>query len=62
MRSEGHGFGLDVADIEWFSAQWARDPALRRDTRISPLYAPDLTGLPAAIVITCETRSAARPR
>lgn len=54
MRSEGHGFGLDVADIEWFNAQWVPDPAMRRDPRVSPLYAPDLAGLPAAIVITCE--------
>src|SRR6516164_6134792 len=26
----------------------------RADPRVSPLYTPDLTGLPAAIVITCE--------
>jgi acetyl esterase len=54
MRSEGHGFGLEATDIDWFSAQWVPDPAMRRDPRVSPLYAPDLTGLPAAIVITCE--------
>ncbi len=54
MRSEGHGFGLDIADIEWFNAQWVPDPAMRRDPRVSPLHVPDLTGLPAAIVITCE--------
>src|ERR687888_556163 len=54
MASEGHGFGLDVADIEWFNAQWVPDPAMRRDPRVSPLYEPDLTGLPPAIVITCE--------
>ena len=41
-------------DVEWFSAQWVPDPAMRADPRVSPLYAPDLTGLPAAIVITCE--------
>jgi hypothetical protein len=54
MRTEGHGFGLDSADIEWFSAQWAPGPAMRRDPRVSPLCAPDLTGLPAAIIATCE--------
>jgi acetyl esterase len=27
---------------------------LRRNPRVSPLYAPDLTGLSAAIVVTCE--------
>lgn len=54
MQGKGHGFGLDAADIEWFSAQWAPDPALRSDPRVSPLYTHDLSGLPAAIVITCE--------
>jgi acetyl esterase len=54
MVSEGHGFGLDAADIEWFNAQWVPDPAMRRDPRVSPLYVPDLAGLPPAIVITCE--------
>ena len=54
MQSEGHGFGLEVEDIEWFNAQWVPDPAMRGDPRVSPLYAPDLSDLPAAIVITCE--------
>lgn len=54
MRTEGHGFGLEAADMDWFNAQWVPDPAMRADPRVSPLYAPDLTGLPTAIVITCE--------
>jgi acetyl esterase len=54
MLEKGHGFGLDVADIEWFNAQWVTDPALLKDPRISPLFVPDLSGLPAAIVITAE--------
>jgi acetyl esterase len=54
MRSEGHGFGLEAADIDWFSAQWVPDAAMRHDPRVSPLHAPDLTGLPAAIVVTCQ--------
>jgi acetyl esterase/lipase len=54
MQSQGHGFGLEAADVEWFSAQWVPDPARRTDPRVSPLREPDLAGLPAAIVITCE--------
>jgi acetyl esterase len=54
MREEGHGYGLDVADIEWFNAQWVPDPAMLTDPRVSPLSALDLAGLPAATVITCE--------
>ncbi|HMH91730.1 MAG TPA: alpha/beta hydrolase [Streptosporangiaceae bacterium] len=54
MQEEGHGFGLEAGDVEWFNAQWVPDPALRTDPRVSPLREPDLAGLPAAIVITCE--------
>lgn len=54
MREKGHGYGLDVADIAWFNSQWVPDASMLTDPRVSPLYVPDLGGLPAAIVITCE--------
>jgi acetyl esterase len=54
MQEEGHGYGLEAADVAWFNAQWVPDPALRADPRVSPLRAPDLAGLPEAVVITCE--------
>jgi acetyl esterase len=54
METAGHGYGLEAADIEWFNEQWVPDPALRASPRVSPLRVPDLAGLPAAIVITCE--------
>jgi acetyl esterase len=54
MEEKGHGFGLDVTDIEWFNAQWVPDTAMLPDPRVSPLHEPDLAGLPAAIVVTCE--------
>jgi acetyl esterase len=54
MREKGRGFGLDVADIEWFNSQWVPEPAMLTDPRVSPLFALDLTGLPTAFVITGE--------
>jgi len=54
ISEKGHGFGLDVADIEWFNSQWAPDPSMLTDPAVSPLFVPDLSGLPAAIVVTCE--------
>ncbi len=54
MQEKGHGFGLELADIEWFNSQWVPDPGMLADPRVSPLHEPDLSGLPTAIVITCE--------
>jgi acetyl esterase len=54
MREKGHGFGLDVADIEWFNSQWVPDRSMLTGPAVSPLCVPDLSGLPAAIVVTCE--------
>ena len=54
MHEKRQGFGLDVADVEWFGAQWVPDASMRTDPRVSPLFVPDLSGLPEAIVITCE--------
>jgi acetyl esterase len=54
MRESGHGFGLDVADIAWFNAQWVPDPEMLSDPKVSPLFAADLQGLPAAVIVTCE--------
>lgn len=54
MQSEGHGFVLETADIDWFNSQWVPNREQLSDPRVSPLCVPDLTGLPASIVITCE--------
>lgn len=54
LESEGHGFGLEAADTAWFNSQWVPDPALLADPRVSPLRAPDLSGLPESVVVTCE--------
>lgn len=54
IDEKGHGFGLDVADIEWFNAQWVPDSTMLTDPRVSPIFAPDLAGLPTTIAVTCE--------
>ena len=54
LDSEAHGYGLDREGIEWFYDQYVPEQALRADPRVSPLREPDLSGLPAAVVVTCE--------
>jgi acetyl esterase len=54
MTDKGHGFGLDVEDIEWFNSQWVPDPEMLSNPQVSPLSANDLNGLPAAVIVTCE--------
>lgn len=53
MREFGKGWFLDAASLAWCVEAWVPDPALRADPLVSPLFAPDLSGLPAAIVVTC---------
>lgn len=53
MLTEGHGYGLEVADIEWFNSQWVPDRSRWTDPRVSPLLDPDPVGLPT-VVVTCE--------
>jgi len=54
MTTKGHGFGLDVADIEWFNAQWVPDRSMWTNPNVSPLFCEDLAGLPPTFVVTCE--------
>lgn len=47
------GYGLTAALMRRFFDHYA-DPAVRDDPRIAPLRAPDLSGLPPAVVVTAE--------
>jgi acetyl esterase len=48
----GEGFLLSRADMEWFCSLYLNDPAEIADPRVSPLRAPDLSGLPPALIFT----------
>ncbi len=45
---------LEVAELEWLFDQYVPDPAERSDPRFAPIHAPDLSGMPPAILITAE--------
>ncbi len=48
------GYLLTVDDMLWFGEQYVPKGADRRDPRLSVLHAPDLSGLPPAVVATAE--------
>jgi acetyl esterase/lipase len=49
----GEGYDLDATLMRWFLDLYS-DPSDRTDPRIAPLRSADLTGLPPAVVVTCE--------
>jgi acetyl esterase len=48
----GEGFLLTEASMAWYEDQYVPDRARRTDPRVSPLLAPDLSGLPPAYIAT----------
>ncbi len=50
--AEGHL--LTRRDVDWFQGHYVRDARDRDDPRFAPLNAPDLSGLPDALVIVAE--------
>jgi acetyl esterase/lipase len=51
--ANGEGYVLSTALMRWFWDHYA-DPADRLQPKASPLRAKDLSGLPPALVVTCE--------
>ena len=54
MREKATGWGLDAATVRFFNSQWVPDQARWADPAVSPLHAPDLSGLPGALVVSAE--------
>ena len=54
MREKATGWSLDAATVRFFNSQWVPDQARWSDPAVSPLHAPDLSGLPGALVVSAE--------
>jgi acetyl esterase len=54
MCEKATGWGLDADTLRFFNTQWVPDQARWSDPTVSPLHAPDLTGLPSALIVTAE--------
>lgn len=53
-RAFGHGYGLDSSSMEWFARHYVRAEEDVKDPLVSPYLAPDLSGLPPALIVTAE--------
>ncbi len=54
MSERAHGWGLDAHAIRFFNSQWVPDASRWADPDVSPLFAPELLGLPKALIVTAE--------
>jgi len=53
-EQNAEGYGLTRDTMKWFWSHYLRDPSEGTHPHASPLRAPDLSGLPPALVITAE--------
>lgn len=53
-RELGTGYGFTREKSLWYFGQYLPTGSNRRDPRISPLFEPDLSGLPPTLVISAE--------
>ena len=54
IERDGEDALLSRRSMKWFWDQYIPDPAVRTNPEASPLRAPDLSDLPAAVVVTAE--------
>lgn len=52
MEELGEGHVLTKTQLEWARSNYLQGRPLEKDPYVSPLFAPDLSGLPPAVVIT----------
>jgi acetyl esterase len=53
-RAKASGWGITTDVIAWGIEFWVPDAAQRADPFVSPLFEPDLGGLPTALIVTAE--------
>jgi acetyl esterase len=53
-EENAEGYGLTRDTMKWFWSHYLRDPSEGTHLHAAPLRAPDLSGLPRALVITAE--------
>jgi len=53
-RQKAIGWGITTDVIAWGAEFWVPDAARRADPAVSPLFEPDLGGLPTALIVTAE--------
>jgi acetyl esterase len=54
MREKAVGWSLDAEAVRFFNSQWVADERRWANPGVSPLHAPDLAGLPPALILTAE--------
>lgn len=54
MHENAEGYFVTTADMRWFYGHFLADGSQASDWRVSPIHAPDLAGLPPALVITAQ--------
>jgi acetyl esterase len=54
MNDNAEGYFLTRDAMRWFYSHYLNDPSEADDPRVSPIRAPDLSGLPPAFVVTAE--------